>query len=140
MTNKSELNPRKVIKKTAKRGRPPKHGAYITKKDDPELRSWLRENEAAMYEDLGGVEYMTSKEQIQVQNALRVMRILYCIDKYLSKNEIITSSGRLQDVLITSYLAYVNSLSRILQSLNIEKRVRERDETLEKYLSTKEKK
>ena len=59
---------------------------------------------------------------------------------FLSKNEIITSSGRLQDVLITSYLAYVNSLSRILQSLNIEKRVRERDETLEKYLSTKEKK
>lgn len=82
MTNKSELNPQKTMKKTHKRGRPPKHGAYITKKDDPELRIWLRDNEAAMYEDLGGVGRMAAKEQIQVQNALRVMRILYCIDRY----------------------------------------------------------
>ena len=139
MTEKPKINPRNTIKKTPGPGRPPKHGAYITKKDDPELRTWLRSNEAAMLEDLGGPDRMAAKQQFQVQNALRVMRILYCMDRYLADHDIVKPSGKLQDVLVTSYLAYVNSLSRILQSLDLEKRVMERDETLERYLKAKSK-
>jgi len=129
----------KSYKPAGKPGRPPKHGAYISKRKDPELRAWLRDHEMAMMDDLGGPDRMTAKEQIQVQNALRVMRVLYCIDRYLTSHEIVKPSGQLEDVLVTSYLAYVNALSRILQSLKLEKKVMDRDETLAGYLKAKKK-
>ena len=103
---------------------PVKHGGYL-KVADPELMAWLQVHEKALCDDLGGSEVMTSKQKCQVQNALRVMRVLYCLDKYLIENGIFTTEKRKvipHGFLTSHYLAYVNSLSRILQSLGLKDR------------------
>ena len=109
--------------KKGRSGRLPKHGAFIVKhtKDDPrpEIRKWLNIDKQAMTEDLGGIRIVTNKQQLQINNGLRILNILYHFDAYLAENGMFEKPGK-PDPILNQYLAYVNALSRILQSLGLE--------------------
>ena len=140
MEDRKEIkyNPRNTIKRTPGPGRPPIHGAYIilNTKDDPhpEVRGWLTMEKEAILEDLGGLENVTGKQQLMINNAMRVLNLLHHMDLHMGKEGVFVTPGQLQP-LMSTYLAHVNSLSRILQSLGLEKIVKKGDASLKDVMN-----
>ena len=123
--------------KKGRSGRPFKHGAYITQNNDPELRAYLRTHEKAMIDQKGGIDNITPLQQIQIQNALRILHKLFFMDKYIARKDVIVN-GEVLPVLRSSYLAYINSLSRILRSLDLEDTSKNNTGNLEAYIKAKQ--
>lgn len=129
--------------KKGRSGRYPKtikHGAFITtsSKNDPfpQIRRWLNVDKQAIFEDLGGLECLSGKEQIQINNVLRLLNVLYHFEIYIAHYGIFEKDGELHP-LLNQYASYVNSLSRVLQSLGLKKRAIESELTLDKYIKAK---
>lgn len=124
--------------KKGRSGRLVKHGAFIIKFTDkdprPEIRKWLNIDKEIIINDLGGLKNISGKQQLQVNNALRILNILYHFDTYLSENGIFKSNKGDYQPLINVYLSHVNSLSRILQSLGLEKVAKKEGMRLDQYI------
>ena len=94
------------------------HGA--TAKETPlHIRRALAEAERGMIADLGGPDMVTVKAHLQIKNALRALRVLYCVDEYLELAGVFAEPGQVQPVLTNVYAQYLGLYVRILQSLGL---------------------
>jgi hypothetical protein len=114
-----------------------KHGAYseTMPRKLEYIQKWLKVDENAIIEDLGGIERVSAKQHLQIQNALRLLNILYFIDEYIRENpEYVSLDSDRLSAITNNYGYYINSLSRILQSLGLERKVNGNVESLDDYI------
>lgn len=119
-----------------------RHGGFLTIRrmhgtDVPQLSGILRQEERAIEEDFGGLERMSYKERLLLQDTLRAAYVLHSIDHFFSLRGLLDKEGNPDPALRDVYLKYITLHARLLQSLGLRQEAQEKLPTPLEYIRAK---